>query len=81
MFHYRYGNGRGSWCATWNAGEVHGAWRACSPIIRLQEAHLRKDEMALRQSLASSPSAGPTAEKFALLIAGGDVTAPVGGST
>jgi transcriptional regulator with GAF, ATPase, and Fis domain len=44
--------------------------RVLADSIRLQEAHLRKDEMVLRQSLGQlSERTGSTAEKFALLSA------------
>ena len=42
--------------------------RVLADSIRLEEAHLRKDEMTLRQSLGElSERSGSTAEKFALL--------------
>jgi len=48
----------------------HRMARVLADSIRLQQAHLHKDEMVLRQSLGElSEQSGTTAEKFALLSA------------
>ena len=48
----------------------HRMARVLADSVRLQEAHLRREEMTLRQSLGElSENTGSTAEKFALLSA------------